>query len=325
MEALVWAGGNTLEVRQLRSPEVAPNWSLVEVGYAGLCGTDLHIASNQHPRAKPGVVLGHEFVGRVVDDVGGLEKGSPVFVNPLLFCGTCATCRRGRTHICETLGLLGIDADGGAAELAAVPNASLVPLPPGTNLRRAALIEPTAVAVRAVRRSEMAPGDRVHILGAGPIGLLVARCARLFGAETVTLSEISPLRARAATERGIEVVDSTSPTPRADVVFDCTGHPQVAPTIAGWAVPGGMVTVVGVYPGVVSVDLQDITMRELSVHGTRVYTAEDVGTAMSLVGEDDSEIENLITAVLPLSHGPSAMAALQSGSELKVLLKGPAA
>jgi (R,R)-butanediol dehydrogenase/meso-butanediol dehydrogenase/diacetyl reductase len=139
MDAIVWAGGSTVEVRQLPTPEPPPQWVLVEVAYAGLCGTDLHIASNEHPRARPGVVLGHEMVGRVAAAVDGLAAGSPVFVNPLLFCGNCATCTRGRTHICEHLGLLGIDVDGGAAEVVAVPKTSLVPLPASVDLRTAAL------------------------------------------------------------------------------------------------------------------------------------------------------------------------------------------
>jgi 2-desacetyl-2-hydroxyethyl bacteriochlorophyllide A dehydrogenase len=325
MDALVWAGGTAVEVRQVPTPQPGPGWALVEVAYAGLCGTDLHIASNEHPRAKPGVVLGHELVGRVATAVDGLPAGSPVFINPLLVCGSCATCKRGRAHICEHLGLVGIDVDGGAAELVAVPKASLLPLPSGVDLRTAALIEPLSVAVRALGRSRMRFGDRVHVLGAGPIGLLVASCSRRAGAAMVTISEVSPVRAEAARSLGFSVVDHASPEPVADVVFDCTGHPVVSPTIARWLVPGGVVTVVAAYPGVVSVDLQDVMMRELALVGVRVYSAEDVITAMAVVQREGSDLGRLVTAVLPLSEGPSAIAALRTGSELKVLLQGPAA
>lgn len=325
MQALVWAGGTTIEVQDVPTPVVPSGWVMVEPGYVGLCGTDLHIANDEHPRAKPGLVLGHEMVGRLVSELNGAPAGSPVFINPLLNCGECATCRRGRPHICEHLGLLGIDADGGAAELVAVPANHLVALPPHADLRSAALIEPLAVVVRALRRSGMSLGDRIHVIGAGPIGLLVANCARRAGAAEVTISEASPTRAAAAAELGLKVLDYRAPERFADVVFDCTGHPSVSPTITGWVVPGGVVTVVGAYPGVVSTDLQDVMMRELALIGTRVYTADDITAAIALVGRQDSDFASVVTAVLPLSSGPGAFDSLRAGSELKVLLAGPAA
>jgi threonine dehydrogenase-like Zn-dependent dehydrogenase len=188
MQALVWAGETKVEVRDLPMPEPPSGWALVEVAYAGLCGTDLHICDNEHPRAKPGLVIGHELVGRLTSPVGELPAGTPVFVNPLLWCGSCPSCKRGRYQTCYRLQLLGIDRDGGAAEAVAVPEDHLLPLPAGVDMRRAALVEPLSVAVRAVRRSGMRLGDRVHVLGAGPVGLLVASCARLGGASEVTIS-----------------------------------------------------------------------------------------------------------------------------------------
>jgi 2-desacetyl-2-hydroxyethyl bacteriochlorophyllide A dehydrogenase len=298
---------------------------LVEPAYVGLCGTDLHICAGEHPRARPGLVIGHEIVGRLAAACGDLPAGTAVFVNPLLSCGTCLACRRGRSHVCERLGLIGIDADGGAAELVAAPADHLLALPATLDLRRAALVEPLAVAVRAVRRGDLKIGERVHVVGAGPIGLLVGSCARAAGAASVTLSEPVARRAEAAATFGLDLVDLAAQDHTADVVFDCTGHPSVAPTVLGWAAAGGTVVTVGAYPGVVGVNLQDLMFGELRLVGTRVYTPDDVSAAVALIAQGAIDVERVITDVLPVAEGAHAIAHLRAGAELKVLIKGPAA
>ena len=298
---------------------------MVEPAYVGLCGTDLHICAGEHPRARPGLVIGHEIVGRLAAACGDLPAGTAVFVNPLLSCGTCLACRRGRSHVCERLGLIGIDADGGAAELVAAPADHLLALPATLDLRRAALVEPLAVAVRAVRRGGLKIGERVHVVGAGPIGLLVGSCARAAGAASVTLSEPVARRAEAATTFGLDLVDLAAQDHTADVVFDCTGHPSVAPTVLGWAAAGGTVVTVGAYPGVVGVNLQDLMFGELRLVGTRVYTPDDVSAAVALIAQGAIDVERVITDVLPVAEGAHAIAHLRAGAELKVLIKGPAA
>jgi 2-desacetyl-2-hydroxyethyl bacteriochlorophyllide A dehydrogenase len=213
---------------------------------------------------------------------------------------------------------------GGAAELLAAPADHLVALPPSLDLQAAALVEPLAVALRAVRRSEMRLGDRAHIVGAGPIGLLVASCARLAGAIIVTLSEPVPRRAEGAAALGFDLVDPEGQDRCADVVFDCTGHPSVSPTVLGWAAAGGSIVTVGAYPGVVGVNLQEVMFRELKMIGTRVYTPDDIAAAVTLA-QGGIDVSRFVTAVLPLEDGGLAIARIQAGSELKVLLEGPAA
>jgi 2-desacetyl-2-hydroxyethyl bacteriochlorophyllide A dehydrogenase len=198
-------------------------------------------------------------------------------------------------------------------------------LPATLDLRSAALIEPVAVAVRAVRRGGLSLGERVHIVGAGPIGLLVGTCARAAGASSVTLSEPVARRAEAAAAFGLELVDVSAQDHSADVVFDCTGHPSVAPTVLGWATAGGTVVTVGTYPGVVGTNLQDLLFRELKLVGTRVYTPDDVAAAVTLVAQGAIDVDRLITGVLPLAEGGHAIAQLRAGGELKVLIEGPAA
>ena len=326
----MWQGGELVQTVSVAAPEPPPGWALVEVAYAGICGSDLHICAGEHPRAKPGLVIGHEIVGRVAQDPGHLAAGAPVFVNPLLTCGSCRSCRHGQPNTCEHLGFVGIDANGGAAELVAAPSGQLLPLPASVGLRQAGLIEPLAVAVHAVGKGDVRFGHRVHVLGAGPIGLLVATCARIFGA-AVTISEPSSGRAGTAAELGFELVASPARDSRidkdrrVDVVFDCTGHPAAAPEVLRWATTGGTAVIVGAYPGVVGVDLQDLMFREVTMIGVRAYTPDDVRTAVSLIDQGLVDPSRFISDVLPLSEGPSAIGLLRAGQAIKVLLAGPAA
>ena len=323
MRALTWQGGDRVAVVDVKPPEPGPGWALVDVAYVGLCGTDLHIGRGEHPRAQPGIVIGHEVVGRLREPARGWPAGTAVMVNPLLSCADCRSCRNGRAHVCDRLGLLGIDAPGGAAECVAAGEDQLVPLPAGLDLRVAALIEPLAVAVRAIRRGGLRLGQRAHVIGAGPVGLLVASCARLAGAAEVTMSEPAARRAAVAADFGLTL--AAEPDQQADVVFDCTGHPAVAPGVLRWAATAGTVVTVGVYPGVVGVDLASVVLRELSIVGTRVYAAEDVAAAAELAARDPLGLGRLVTSVIGIDDGPGAIERLAAGRELKILIAGPAA
>ncbi len=132
--AFVWTGGTTAEVREVTLPEDRPGWVRMTVGYAGLCGTDLHVLAGEHGRALPGTVLGHEFAGRLGD-------GTPVFADPMVRCGSCDACQRGLRTICANLTAVGIDYPGAACREVLVPQANLFPLPATMDLRTAAIVD----------------------------------------------------------------------------------------------------------------------------------------------------------------------------------------
>ncbi len=317
LPALVWQGGDRAAVVDVPAPERA-GWVRVRTAYAGLCGTDLHVFAGEHSRARPGIVVGHEFVGTLAEPTAELPAGQPILVNPMVHCGECDACRRGLVHICRRLTSVGLDYPGAACSEVMVPEYGLYPLPGGIDLRSAALLEPLSVGVRAVRRSGLQLGERVHVIGAGPIGCIVGLLAVRAGAGTVTVSEPTDFRRRAAEALGLTVADEAAPV--ADVVFDATGHPAVAPTILSWARPAGRVTLVGAYPaGTHPVDLLGLMFGELTVIGTRIYTRADILAAIDLLaaGLDPSP---LITDVLPLADGVEAVRRLRSGSAMKLLL-----
>src|SRR3954452_11325667 len=321
-DALVWLGGRAVAVVPVRVPEPRPGWVPVDVAYAGICGSDLHIAAGEHVRARPGTVLGHEFVGHLAAPVGDLPAGRPVFVNPMVHCGTCDGCRAAVVNACRHLTAVGVDYPGAVGGRAVVPEDGLHPLPPDTDLAAAALIEPVAVAVRAVRQSGLRVGDRAHVIGGGPVGLLVALVATAAGA-AVTLSEPSEDRRRRVGELGVAVVAGPSDLDGpADVAFDATGHPAVAATLLGWLRVGGTAVVVGAYgPGVHGVDLLQLMFAEMTVVGTRIYLREDIEAAIALVTSGRLDARAVVSRIHPLSDTVAAVEGLRRGEGMKVLIE----
>jgi (R,R)-butanediol dehydrogenase/meso-butanediol dehydrogenase/diacetyl reductase len=320
-DALVWLGGRGVAVVPVPVPEPRPGWVPVDVAYAGICGTDLHIVAGEHSRARPGVVLGHELVGRLAEPVGDLPSGQPVFVNPMVHCGTCEACLAGRINACRRLTSVGIDYPGAAAPRTVVPDHGLHPRPADTDLVTAALIEPVAVAVRAVRRSGLHVGERAHVVGGGPVGLLLALVATTAGA-TVTLSEPSADRRRRVSELGVTVVAEPDELDGpADVVFDATGHPAVAPTLLRWLRVGGTAVVVGAYPsGVHGLDLHHLMFAELTVVGTRIYRHSDIEAAIDLVTTGRLDVRPVVSRIHPLHDAVAAVDGLRRGEGMKVLI-----
>jgi 2-desacetyl-2-hydroxyethyl bacteriochlorophyllide A dehydrogenase len=324
--ALVWEGGQTVKVRPVQVPESRPGWVPIDIAYAGVCGSDLHIAAGEHIRAQPGTVLGHEFVGRLAEPFGDLPVGHPVFVNPMVHCAICEACLAGRTNVCRTLTSVGIDYPGGIEPRTVVPAYGIYPLPEDVDLVAAALIEPVAVAVRAVRRSGLALGDRAHVIGGGPVGCLVGLLSVAAGA-TVTMSEPSESRRTYATDLGLTIVDSPDDLDKgAEVVFDASGHTSVAGELLGWLRTHGTAVIVGAYrPGVHGVDLLSVMFAEVTIIGTRIYQRGDIEAAIELVTTGKLDAHRLISKIFPLAEAVDAMESLRRGEGMKVLIEpGPA-
>ncbi|WP_430591865.1 zinc-dependent alcohol dehydrogenase [Humidisolicoccus flavus] len=319
MRAAIYRGPNDAAVVEKPKPTARDGWAIIAPEFFGVCGTDLHIWQGHHPRAQPGLTLGHEFVGRLTESNAIGEAGTAVFVNPLIGCGECRSCLEHADHVCAKFGLFGIDVDGGAAEFVSVPMASLVPLPEGVDLRSFALIEPASVCVRAVRRSRQRLGDTVRVVGAGPIGLMVALCARQAGAASVTIAEPSELRAATARALGFEVTE-TSPREQFDVVYDCTGHPSVAPHVLDLVLTGGTLVDVGLYRAPIAIDLPSVMRRELTIVGTHVYRPADVRGAIDLIASGQLPVERLVSSIRPLDEIQLAFEQILEGNEVKVLL-----
>jgi (R,R)-butanediol dehydrogenase / meso-butanediol dehydrogenase / diacetyl reductase len=331
MPAVLWTGDDMLELRDVDVPQPPPGWTLVEVAYTGICGTDLAIVHGKHPRTRHGLILGHEISGRVVRAAPtGPQAGSSVVVEPLISCGHCRACRRGDTHVCRDLGLYGIDVPGSLARYVALPPEVLHEVPAGVDLRLATLVEPLAVAVHAVDLAGLREGDTVAVAGAGPIGILTALTARHAGAGRVIVSETSPARRALAERLGLTVVPARGTLTAtaleltdgegADITFDAAGHPAVALDLTAATRVGGTVVIVAVHKEPTPVDLREVCFKELVVRGVRVYTSDDVRRAIGLVVDGSLGLDRLPTRVFPLAEAATAVSAAGAAEYLKVMV-----
>ncbi|NDW00891.1 zinc-binding dehydrogenase [Salipiger sp. PrR002] len=310
MKALVYEGPRTVSVREMKAPE--GQGVRLRLRYCGVCGTDIGIYSGSHPRAQAPLVLGHEFIGEVIEDAAGFTAGQRVTAFPLLSCGSCHPCRTGSPHICASLRLLGIDQDGGMAEEMIVQPELLVPVPDHVSDQLAALIEPVAVCLRVADRAGVTMGDTCVVTGAGPIGLITALMLRHAGAGRILVSDIAPGRLKLARDLGLETVNVSSQSlagavaeatggDGADVLVECSGAAPVALEMTRLVRTGGTLCLASLYKAPVPVPLLDMSFKELRLIGSRVYTREEFRRAVDLVAKLEEPLLRLVTQVVPLS------------------------
>ena len=170
-----------IEFREIPVPEAGPGQVLVRIMEIGVCGSDIHVYHGEHPFTSYPVTQGHEVSG-VIEKLGkgveGLSVGQKVTIQPQVVCGECWPCRNGKYNLCESLKVMGFQTTGVASEYFAVDGEKVTPLPEEMSLEEGAMIEPLGVAVHAVRRAGDVRGRDICVLGAGPIGILVAQAAK---------------------------------------------------------------------------------------------------------------------------------------------------
>ncbi|MGW0707844.1 zinc-dependent alcohol dehydrogenase [Streptomyces sp. NPDC002643] len=307
--------------------EVAP-------AYVGICGTDLHIFhGDMDTRVHAPAVLGHEMSGRIVrvgPGVEGWQPGDAVTVMPLRWDDTCPACRAGHQHICQHLDFIGIDSPGAMQQRWTVPAVTLLRLPDSVPLDRAALVEPTAVAVHDVGRAEVRSGERVVVVGGGPVGVLIALVARAAGAE-VRVVELSAHRRLLAEKLGLatwnpaaadvpELVREWTGDAGADVAFEVSGAAAGMDTAVDVLGVRGRLCLVAIHPQPREVNLHRFFWRELTLVGARLYDRSDFERAVTLVADGTIPAEQLISKVVPLAEAPSAFEALEAGGDVMKIL-----
>jgi 2-desacetyl-2-hydroxyethyl bacteriochlorophyllide A dehydrogenase len=334
MNGIAYTGHRQLEPTELPVVPPAAGQVQIAVAFTGLCGTDLHIVhGNMDARVQTPLVFGHEMSGRIAaigDGVTGWSIGDAVTVMPLDWDGTCPACRAGNEHVCQNLDFIGIDSPGSLQELWNVPERVLVRVPAETPLDHAALIEPVAVAVHDVRRSELGPGDKAVVIGGGPIGLLIATVARHFGADVLVIELDEKRRAQIASlgfatldprERDQkDAVEEWTAGTGADVVFEVSGSAAAVLGATDLAKVRGTIVVVAIHPTPRPIDLQRVFWRELRLLGARVYQRADFETAVELVADGVIPSERLVSRIVPLDATAEAFADLEAGRAMKILV-----
>lgn len=334
MKALQYLGPGTFQVADVEPRLPSSGEVRIAVSYTGICGTDLHVYhGHMDSRVRTPAVIGHEMAG-IVESVGAdvvdWKAGDPVTVMPLDWCGDCPACRNGHSHICQNLDFVGIDSSGSLQQLWNVKEQFLLRLPTDMRLDHAALVEPTAVAVHDVRRASLSPGERAVVIGAGPIGVLIAMTAKHFGAEVVVV-ELDERRRKVVEELGLQTLDPGTEDQAAwvsnwtegagaDVVFEVSGAAAAVLRATDLVRVRGRLVVVAIHPKPAPIDLHAVFWKELTLLGTRVYDRGDFATAIELVADGIIPAELLISRIEPLEGASAAFEALASGEAMKLLI-----
>ncbi|MEU7720007.1 L-idonate 5-dehydrogenase [Streptomyces tibetensis] len=330
-------GQGDLRVAELPVPQPGPGQALIAVRYGGVCGSDLHYWRHGGVgdfRLREPMVLGHEVVGTVVEygpGGAGPAPGSAVAVHPATPCGVCPECAAGRRNVCRDTRYLGSAArfphvQGGFAGQVVVPSGQVRALPGGLELRRAALAEPLAVALHAVRRAGAVAGRHVLVTGAGPIGCLVVAAAKAAGAAHVTVSDLLPEALEYGRIAGAgTVVRADDPDDRGwpgevDVAVEASGVAAGLDACVRRVRRGGVVVQLGMLPAGHSPFAGNLVVsREIELRGAFRFDGE-FDEALALLG-GESAFDGLISAVVPVGEAESAFAlAADRSRSCKVLL-----
>ncbi|MGH7320975.1 MAG: zinc-binding dehydrogenase [Candidatus Rokuibacteriota bacterium] len=334
MRAVVFHGSGRWGLVEAPRPSIqAADQVLLKVDRAGICGTDIHILSVPpgHP-ATPGSILGHEYVATVADtgpDVRELRPGDRVVVDPNLTCGVCAYCRLGFSNLCDRMTTLGIFRDGGLSELNLAPSRALHRISRDVPLDRAVFAEPLACVLHAFERSALVPGERVAILGAGPIGLLFLLLFKAAGAGKVFVIEPTAFRRGMAAELGADgsldpraqdpVAEVTAATGvGADIVVDAAG--TLLPDAVRLVRRGGRVVLFGVNQhGEQSLSQYLVTRHEITILGSFIQRTA-FPKVVRILEAGLLPVEKLITHRLALDDVGQGLSAMRAGEAIKVVV-----
>ncbi|MGC8627448.1 MAG: zinc-dependent alcohol dehydrogenase [Acidimicrobiales bacterium] len=326
---------DVVEVVSEPVPELAPGEALVRLSVCGICGSDKAGYHGEHVFCKPPYYPGHEVVGVVVEVGGAVEGvavGDRVTVEPTLICGHCKPCLNGAENLCENLEFFGCGyREGGMADVFAVRADRLHKVPSSFTDFQAALIEPLATPVHAVRLVGNVKGKAVAVLGAGTIGLLTLVAARHAGAKKIVSTDQLANKRQMALELGADaVVDAAREDvaeavrgelgESADVVFDCVSHQDTLDSAIKMAVKGGTVGIVGGPRRPAVIDHPVVQEFQIRLQGCATYRSEDFHDAMAIIGSGAFSAERLVTATFTLPKAPEAFAAIDSGREGKILV-----
>ena len=346
MKAPVLHGRRSMSFEEVPDPVPGDSEVVVEVGLCGICGSDLHLYDSE--MAGGGIVMGHEYGGTIValgKQVTGWEVGDRVVGAPMKPCMNCAFCRKGEFDFCYQHYRLDMQragtapaggaslGAGGYAPFAKIGAPRLMRLPDALDDRNAASVEPAAVAVHAVRLSKMQLGDRVAILGAGPIGLFTLQCALAAGAKNVAVAEPSASRAALAKALGADAVFNPKEASDLagafaghlggppDAVFDAAGVPATLQQAVDAVKPGGSVMMVGVSFDAAPIRPSSWVTKRVTVRASFAYSRADYETTIAMLERGSLRTNQVITSVLPSSETPAAFERLLGpNSDVKVLI-----
>lgn len=306
VDALVCSEPGRLEIDQRPAPQPEPRDALVRPRRIGICGTDYHIYEGKHPYLQYPRIMGHELAVEVVEAPpgSGFATGEICVVNPYLSCGHCIACRAGKPNCCVDISVLGVHQDGGMAGLLSVPQENLVRAD-GLTADQCATVEFLSIGAHAVGRGAVTAGDRVLVVGAGPIGLGVAMFARLSGGGVAVFDRAAERTAVAQSVAGVTALPADGDTLRAaatftdgegfDVVFDATGSSRAMEAGFDHVAHGGRYVLVSVVTEAIAFKDPDFHRKEMTLFGSRNATSEDFERVIGAIRAGQVPVDRLIT------------------------------
>ncbi len=322
MKALVLTQVNHFEIQDVESPRLGVNDVLIEVKACGICGSDVHGMNGSTGRRRPPIIMGHEASG-VVASVGAKVQdwavGDRVTFDSTVYCGECHFCKQGRINLCEQGRVLGVSCDeyrrhGAFADYVAVPQHILYRLPDAVGFAQGAMVEAVSIAVHAVRRTVLSPGDTAVVVGTGVIGLLVVQAIRAAGCERIVAIDIDQGRLDLAQSLGADIGLNPSKVDVIQEVLNCTGGrgAHVAYEVVGMASTvqsaisvlrkGGQLALVGNLSPTVEFPLQAVVTRELTLLGSCASCGE-YPDCLDLMAQQKIKVDPLISTQAPLIEG----------------------
>lgn len=309
-----------MRIEDVDPPALSADQVRVGVSVVGLCGSDYHLFSGNHPYATFPQTQGHEFAGTILElgksYKGTFAVGDTVAVEPLIPCHTCFACRRGRYNCCANLKVMGAHAPGALAEEVVVSASSLFAVG-DLDIELAALVEPVSIGLQAVVRGDITADDRVVIFGAGPIGLAATLAASDLGAHVLVADRI-PSRLEKARVMGAERVVDTSSADLGDavreftagdgaaVVIEATGVPELLRSAFDLVAHSGAIVVVGISDKEVSIPVIEFSRKEVTVYGSRNNTSL-FSRAVDLVSRHQDQLRTWITHRISLDEVPETI------------------
>jgi 2-desacetyl-2-hydroxyethyl bacteriochlorophyllide A dehydrogenase len=335
MKAAVWYGGKDIRIEDLPTPKIKDDEVLVRVKAVSICGSDLHAYMGVSKRRIPPLVMGHEFSGEIVKlgrTVKGLKEGERVVLEPVLSCGKCALCQRGRSNICENIRLVGLHLSGAFSEYVPISASKCHTLPDAVSFEEASLVEPLAVAVHAVNLASLEKSEDIGILGSGAVGLMTLQVVNNIGAEKLFAIDTLKYRLNLAKKLGATTtINAKKEDPvkevlaygGANTVFEAVGHQKTVQQALSMVKKGGKVVIIGMLEATMELGMLDVTVKEIEIKGSYGYTSNDFKQALTLIAKGKVEVKPLITHVLSLHDIVKGFDILSQGAEnvIKVVLK----
>jgi (R,R)-butanediol dehydrogenase / meso-butanediol dehydrogenase / diacetyl reductase len=320
-----------LRIEEVAVPKAAADEVVIQVGRCGICGSDLHMTHDPVFGVQQGAVLGHEFAGEVVEigrDVRGLKVGDRVAAAPVRGCGQCSSCLAGEPAWCQKMLLQG----GGYAEFVTATQRQCLKLPTSTSVADGALVEPLAVALHGVVRGKVAPGSRVLVIGAGPIGLGVVFWARRLGATGVAVSDLTTLQRDLAYGLGATAFEQTGPDAVAriaaalggapEIVFECVGKPGLLRQSLEHVGRRGRVVVLGLCTVPDSFVPFEAVSKEVDFVTSAFFDMHEYQASLDVLDGGKAPPSAMVTDTVSLAAMPPVFEALrQRTSQCKVLVQ----